>query len=408
MGRSELQSFYNFTGTFLNHPFLNHSQLIQIIYSAASIQGAFLSFLLIRTKVNQPANRILAILLLILSFHLILVGFDNREFFLSFPHLSRWSWIIGSLYWPLLYLFVLFITRTQSEKIWRHFVLFIPFIVLLIIMLPYYTMSANEKRNLLRHFEAASQDDFGWINQAVSVLHILFQGYFLIYYMRFEKKLKEEYSEIESVRIQWLKQFLLLTFVVTVLAVFSFFARAWQVPLLSPLYSFHFIGIVLLFYWLSYKALTQPVLFGIVQEVPTTPGHESTLTEVTEKYKKSSLETEQLHSIFEKVKQVLETQQLYLRNDITLTQLSVAANIPRHQLSQAINSCYSGNFFDLINDYRVETFKQLVTQPDKTHLSLLGIAQEAGFNSKASFYAVFKKKTGMTPAEYQERESKAA
>jgi AraC-like DNA-binding protein len=387
---------------------MNKALLIQIVYSAASIQGLFLSFLLLRTKINQPANRILAILLIILSFHLILVGFDNRDFFLAFPHLSRVSWIIGSLYWPLLFFFVQFITRTQPDKIWKSFWLFIPFLGLLILMTPYYIMSAEEKRVLLSDFEEVSKDDFGWINQVVSVLHILFQGYFLIYYLHFEKQLQEEYSQIESVRIQWLKHFLILTLAATTLAVFSFFARTWQVPVLSQLYSFHFIGIVLLFYWLSYKALTQPVLFGIVKEVTIYIPHESVTSEITEKYKKSSLESEQLALIFEKVKNVLNDQQLYLKNDLTLTQLSAAVGIPRHQLSQAINSCYSGNFFDLINDYRVEAFKQFATQPDKKHLSLLGIAQEAGFNSKASFYSVFKKKTGMTPSEYLENQSKAA
>lgn len=382
---------------------MNNSQLIQILYSAASIQGLFLSFLLLRTRINQPANRILAILLIILSFHLILVGFDNRDFFLAFPHLSRISWIIGSLYWPLIYLFVQYITQTQPNRIWKSYWLFTPFFILLMIMLPYYILSVEEKRALLSNFEEASRDDFGWINQVVSLLHIVFQTFILIYYLRFEKKLYEEFSEVESLRIQWLKQFLILTLTATMLAVFSFFARTWQVPVLSQLYSFHFIGIVLLFYWLSYKALTQPVLFGIVKEQiqPTAIAPE-------EKYKKSSLETEQLASMFEKVKQVLHHQQLYLKNDLTLTQLSAAVGIPRHQLSQAINSCYTGNFFDLINDYRVEAFKQFASQPDKKHLSLLGIAQEAGFNSKASFYSVFKKKTGMTPAEYLENQSKAA
>lgn len=385
---------------------MNKSLLIQIIYSAACIQGLFLAFLLVRTKINQPANRILAILLIILSFHLILVGFDNRDFFLAFPHLSRVSWIIGSLYWPLIFLFVQYITQTHPGKIWKSFWLFIPFFTLFVTMLPYYSLSAEEKRALLTNFEEASRDDFGWINQVVSLLHIIFQTFVLIYYLRFEKKLYEEFSEVESLRIQWLRQFLILTLAATVLAVFSFFARTWQVPVLSQLYSFHFIGIVLLFYWLSYKALTQPVLFGIVKEASPKPA--AIRPESEEKYKKSSLETGQLTLIFEKVKQVLLDQQLYLKNDLTLTHLSAAVGIPRHQLSQAINSCYSGNFFDLINDYRVEAFKQFASMPDKKHLSLLGIAQEAGFNSKASFYSVFKKKTGMTPAEYLETQSKAA
>ncbi|MBP9924902.1 MAG: hypothetical protein KBF45_02850, partial [Cyclobacteriaceae bacterium] len=119
---------------------------IQIIYSAASIQGLFLSLLLFRTKINQPANRILAILLIILSGHLILVGFDNRDFFLALPHLSRVSWIIGSLYWPLIFLFVQYITQTQPNKIWKSFWLIIPFLILFVIMLPYFSISATEKR----------------------------------------------------------------------------------------------------------------------------------------------------------------------------------------------------------------------------------------------------------------------
>ena len=382
--------------------------LIKIIYGAASIQGVFLSILLLRTRLNQPANKILAILLLLISFHLILVGFDERDFFLTFPHLSRVSWIIGSLYWPLIFLFVQYITQTQPDKIWKSLWTLIPFIVLFVIMLPYYTTSAADKRALLNNFEEASRDDFGWLNQVVSILHIVFQSYFLIYYLRFEKKLYEEFSEVESLRIQWLKQFLILTLAATVIAVFSFFASTWNVPVLSQLYSFHFIGIVLLFYWLSYKALTQPVLFGIVKEVPSHQPAPITAPEPVEKYKKSTLESDQLASIFEKVKRVLNDQQLYLKNDLTLTQLSSAVGVPRHQLSQAINSCYTGNFFDLINDYRVEAFKQFAALPDKKHLSLLGIAQEAGFNSKASFYSVFKKKTGMTPAEYLQNTSKSA
>lgn len=265
--------------------------------------------------------------------------------------------------------------------------------------------SAVSKRAVLNNFEEASRQDFGPINQIVSLLHLVFQVFILGYYLRFEKNLYEEYSEVESFRIKWLKHFLIITLAATLLAVVSFFFRSWNIPVLSQLYSFHFIGIVLLFYWLSYKALTQPVLFGIVKDADPLPTSSEPI-EPSDKYKKSSLEESQLASIFEKIKSTLESNKLFLDNNLTLTQLSEAAQIPRHQVSQAINSCYTGNFFDLINDYRVEAFTQLATQPEKKHLSLLGIAQEAGFNSKATFYSVFKKKTGMTPSEFLEKQSK--
>jgi AraC-like DNA-binding protein len=380
--------------------------LIKILYCAASIQGVFLALLIFRTKVNQPANKILGILLLLMSFHLVLVGFDERGFFMTFPHLSRISWIIGTLYWPLLFYFVQFITRTQPVSLWRSAWTFIPFLVFLIIMLPYYTLGTNEKRAILDNFENASAADFGWINQIISGMHIFFQGFLLVYYLRYEKHLFEEYSEVESMRIEWLKQFLVLVLAVTVIGVFSFFARSLGIPVLSHLYSFHFIGIVFLFYWLSYKALTQPVLFGIVPHAPVPLVEQPADTELTAKYRKSSLEAAELTTLFEKVKSGLAGRKLFLKPDLTLTDLSGAVEIPKHQLSQVINTCYSGNFFDLVNDYRVQEFKRLATSPEKKHLSMLGIAQESGFNSKASFYNVFRKKTGMTPTEYLEEESK--
>jgi len=103
----------------------------------------------------------------------VLVGFDERDFFLAFPHLSRISWIIGSLYWPLIFLFVQYITRTQPDKIWKSFWTFIPFFILLVIMLPYFSTSAAEKRALLTNFEEASRADFGRINQVISMRYVL-------------------------------------------------------------------------------------------------------------------------------------------------------------------------------------------------------------------------------------------
>ncbi|HEY0656151.1 MAG TPA: hypothetical protein VGD65_23615, partial [Chryseosolibacter sp.] len=129
--------------------------IVKILYSAASLQGLFLGFLLFRTSNNQPANRILAILLFLISFHLVLAGFDEREFFIAFPHLSRISWIIGTLYWPLLFLFVQKTTRYPLAS-WKNYALFAPFVFFLAIMSPYYLQSTESKRLLLDDFAKAS------------------------------------------------------------------------------------------------------------------------------------------------------------------------------------------------------------------------------------------------------------
>ncbi len=60
------------------------------------------------------------------------------------------------------------------------------------------------------------------------------------------------------------------------------------------------------------------------------------------------------------------------------------------------------NFYNLVNDYRVEEVKKRMVDPKYRHLTILAIAYDAGFNAKSSFNTVFKEKTGMTPSEYQQ------
>lgn len=373
--------------------------LIKILYAAASLQGLFLAVLLLRTRVNAPANRILGSLLLILSFHLILVGFDERDFFMTFPHLSRISWILGTIYGPLVLLFIQRLTHLRPESRWLNYLMWAPFALVFFSLLPYYLQSAEAKRAYLSVFEKSVQDDFGWVNQFVSGVQVFFVGFNLYYYKQWERLQSNEFSALEFVRVKWLAQFLMILFVVTLFGVVVFFAHIFEIDWLGALYRFHFIGAVFLFYWLSYQALTRPVIFGIVTpDAPVAP-----VVPSDEKYKKSKLEGESLAAVFEQVKSTLVAQRLFLKNDLTLTELADRSGLPKHQVSQAINSLYNGNFFDLINDFRVEEFKKQARNPEKKHLSLLGIALESGFNSKASFYAVFKKKTGLTPSEYLDK-----
>ena len=50
--------------------------------------------------------------------------------------------------------------------------------------------------------------------------------------------------------------------------------------------------------------------------------------------------------------------------------------------------------------YRIEAFKKMIAAEKHEQLSLLGIAYECGFNSKATFNRVFKKLTQTSPTEF--------
>lgn len=99
--------------------------------------------------------------------------------------------------------------------------------------------------------------------------------------------------------------------------------------------------------------------------------------------------------------QKLEDEQLYLREELTLAMLAHELSVEPHQLTRFLNHYLHTSFHSLINAYRINAAKYRLIhhEPDET---ILDIAFDVGFNSKASFNRAFKKETGMTPTQYQE------
>jgi AraC-like DNA-binding protein len=93
----------------------------------------------------------------------------------------------------------------------------------------------------------------------------------------------------------------------------------------------------------------------------------------------------------------------YLVPEITLSALASELDVTPEYLSGIINSKLGRNFFDFINHYRTEEFKSRCKAPENRKFTLIAIAYDCGFNSKATFNRVFKKATGMTPGEYAQQ-----
>ena len=69
-------------------------------------------------------------------------------------------------------------------------------------------------------------------------------------------------------------------------------------------------------------------------------------------------------------------------------------------MTEIINNIVKQNFYDYVNNFRVEEFKSLANDPANMHLKILSLAYDAGFKSKTTFNTTFKKITGQTPSEY--------
>jgi len=117
------------------------------------------------------------------------------------------------------------------------------------------------------------------------------------------------------------------------------------------------------------------------------------------KYLKSGISQTRMEILHERVMKALQQDKLYLDNELTLASLAENISCSAHHLSQAINTVENRSFNEVLNCLRVEEAKQqLVNFPNKT---VTDIALDSGFNSKSSFYALFKKATGQTPGSFK-------
>jgi YesN/AraC family two-component response regulator len=120
------------------------------------------------------------------------------------------------------------------------------------------------------------------------------------------------------------------------------------------------------------------------------------------KYQRSALGSEQSDRIAAKINTVMATDKLYLDANLSLQKLASYLAISPNYISQTLNETLSINFFDFVNQWRIEAAKPKIIANQDT---VLNIALEVGFNARSSFYKAFKQETGQTPSEFRKMAS---
>ncbi len=103
-----------------------------------------------------------------------------------------------------------------------------------------------------------------------------------------------------------------------------------------------------------------------------------------------------------KLNRIMKIDQAYLSPELTLNDLAALAQVKLPELSGFINTNLGKNFNDFVNDYRMDEFKKLVISDTRdTQATIMELAYQSGFNSKASFNRIFKERTGLTPTQFK-------
>jgi AraC-like DNA-binding protein len=87
----------------------------------------------------------------------------------------------------------------------------------------------------------------------------------------------------------------------------------------------------------------------------------------------------------------------FLQADITLAELAENIGTSPQLLSEYLNHALGQSFFDYINSFRVAEVQRLMSDVKHESATLIELAFAAGFNSKSTFNAAFRKISGTTP-----------
>jgi len=94
--------------------------------------------------------------------------------------------------------------------------------------------------------------------------------------------------------------------------------------------------------------------------------------------------------------------EIFRNKGLTTTQLAKASDIPVRALNFILKNKYNKGFKQYINELRIAYVIKQFKNNDWRGRSLEGLALEAGFSSRTTFYVSFKKSFDLSPTEYLE------
>lgn len=229
----------------------------------------------------------------------------------------------------------------------------------------------------------------GWVLAFGAVSQLIYLHLSFALLLRYQRAVAERRSDPEHFQLRWLMRI----FFALIMLIIVELIRANLQPFLPFAMRNHWYFID----QLALLAVITGLLVGIVRQPAVFEGmheYEASEQEPTEQLR----DREHAESLFAELDQLVRQQRLYTKPRLALQDLAEQTGLHSRDISWAINSGGGSSFAEYINRLRIENVvKQACSTPKRT---LLTIAMDAGFSSKSSFNAVFKKHTGMSPSRY--------
>ncbi len=348
--------------------------------------------------------------------------YDNQPyrdilFYVPFQHL----FLIG----PVAFFYVQSLLNPSfrfGKKEWLHLIPGIAYLLHSLVMV------VTDKVILHQYYflaDGTDRDFDGWYQNLGFVSMLLYFFLSLRYYQLYKKLMVQVISYADVVVFNWIRNFL-MAFLVMLLVKLLFFVGSFIPVFAAMQYTgpwWEYFSFALIFYYIAItgyaNAVETKVSFKIhlLNDKPSlllpysernisaafsnATIEEAEIVETESEKKQLSKEDEQRLEIWKpKILQYIQTENAFENAELSLAQVAKQLNTNATVISKVINQGFQLNFNDFVNYYRIEAVKEKLRAGEKDTQTLLGIAFDCGFNSKATFNRAFKKFTGVSPKDW--------
>lgn len=354
--------------------------LINVIALFGALQGFLLCWVLYKKRTtNIQGAKFLILFIFSLSFlnlNYVLMYMNVLELYkplyiFPFPY----KYILGPAFFLYVSRCVGQLTNESIKK--RQSLLFIPALIYGLMLLFWFSIAVRE--NSYRIVAKLVVSDFFRANELV---FLIFTSVVLIYALRILVKAKAESNHIKH--IHWLRTFLIVFLCAVII---NFTLNVVDLTINGDdTRPFNYPNLVInsvFIYWIGYVGLLKPNLL---------------LPRIKQRQESGRIANGDLEK---KLFDAMQVQELFKNKDLTLPELALSLGVSSKDISIYINETLGMNFSEYLNRLRVENVKARIATPDADKFTLLALAEEAGFSSKSTFYATFKRIVGLTPSDYK-------
>ena len=363
-----------------------------MIFIAGGTLAFFFELLLLGKKNKCLCDKILAIWMFFLGIHLFSYYLSGTGIYLKHPHLAGLVNPLPLIHGPLLFLYMGSVTHYFSKWKPMYLLHFLPVIVFAILYFDFFVPAGQEKLKIIKDIFIDQYHVIGLFYPSVLLSGFIYISLTGLLYRRHSQNILNTLSNFnDKNNLHWLRNILIGMLVIWLVVFIN------KSVFRSPVDDIIYITVSFFVVFIGFFGFRQGDIFI---NIPDKCLNEGLIPDKRPRYIKSGLKEEQANEIKKQLEKIVIEKKLFLDENISLPKLAELLKIHPNYLSQIINEKFQKNFYDFINSYRIEEFKQLVLMGKNKNKTFYALALDCGFNSKASFNSSFKKLTGITPSEY--------